>query len=322
MTISEHLQQFHGLPVFGYPEADAPAEARENWPAPAAAAWAIAIEPYGDSEETWPQAFARFRAEVDTTRVVALIVGLWGEAYDHPSTMVIEELIAVKDQFPALRALFVGDITYEEAEISWIQQSDVTPLLANFPELEELRVRGGEHLAFPPTEHAKLRTLTVETGGLDAAVVRGIAASTLPALEHLEIWLGVSNYGGTATVADLAPLLSGERFPNLTYLGLRNSEIQDEIAAAVAAAPVVARLSTLDLSLGTLGDEGAAALLNGQPLTHLRTLDLHHHFISESMQERLRKALEPDGVSVDLTESETEDAADDPRDRRYTAVAE
>ncbi|MFE3192975.1 STM4015 family protein [Nocardia sp. NPDC059240] len=317
MTISEHLQQFHGLPIFDYPEEHPGVEL----PAPPAVAWRIAIEPY-DSEETWPEAFARFRAEVDTTQVVALVIGMWGEAYDHPSTLVIDELLAVQAQFPALRALFLGEITYEEAEISWIQQSDVTPLLANFPELEELRVRGGEHLAFPPTAHAKLRTLAVETGGLDAAVVRDIAASTLPALEHLEIWLGVSNYGGTATIADLAPLLSGERLPKLTYLGLRNSEIQDEIAAAVAAAPVVARLSTLDLSLGTLGDEGAAALLHGQPLTHLRTLDLHHHFISESMQERLRKALEPDGVSVDLTESETEDTSEDPRDRRYTAVAE
>lgn len=31
-----------------------------------------------------------------------------------------------------------------------------------------------------------------------------------------------------------------------------------------------AMLETLDLSLGTLGDEGAASLLAGQPLTHWR----------------------------------------------------
>ncbi|AYF76699.1 leucine-rich repeat domain-containing protein [Nocardia yunnanensis] len=318
MTISDHLLRFHGLPIFDFPHA----ESGLTLPAADAAAWRISVEPYGDSDETWAQAFARFLAEVDTTKVRALLIGLWGEAYDHPSDEVIGALVAAKDRFPALRAVFLGEITYEEAEISWIQQSDVTPLLTNFPALEEFRVRGGAHLQFPAIEHANLRTLVVETGGLGGEVVRGIAASTLPVLEHLELWLGVSEYGGSTTVADLAPLLSGERLPKLVYLGLRNSEIQDEVAAAVATAPVVARLSVLDLSMGTLGDAGATALLQGQPLTHLRRLDLHHHFISESVQERLRKSLEPEGVTVDLSEAETEEASADPGDRRYTAVAE
>ena len=42
----------------------------------------------------------------------------------------------------------------------------------------------------------------------------------------------------------------------------------------------MARLKTLDLSMGVLSDVGAEALLAGQPLTHLRRLDLHHHFLS------------------------------------------
>ncbi|MFJ9364527.1 STM4015 family protein [Nocardia sp. NPDC101769] len=316
MTISTHLQEFHGLPIVEFP-GDA---AEVALPAPDAAAWRIAVDPYGDSPEEWPAAFARFLAAVDTARVRALVIGQWGEVYDHNSDLVIDELIRVRERFPALRAVFIGEITYEEAEISWIQQSDVTPLLANFPALEELRIRGGEHLAFPPTQHAALRTLVVETGGLGGDVVRGIGASSLPALEHLELWLGVSSYGGDATVADLAPLLSGDRLPNLTSLGLRNSEIQDEVAAAAAGAPVVARLRTLDLSLGTLGDEGATALLHGQPLTHLHTLDLHHHFISASLRARLIAALP--GVTVDLSEAEVENDEENPADRRYTAVAE
>lgn len=316
MTISTHLQEFHGLPIVEFP-GDA---AEVALPAADAVAWRIAVDPYGDSPEEWLAAFARFLAAVDTTRVRALVIGQWGEVYDHNSDLVIDELIRVRERFPALRAVFLGEITYEEAEISWIQQSDVTPLLANFPALEEFRIRGGEHLAFPPTQHAALRTLVVETGGLGADVVRGIGASSLPALEHLELWLGVSNYGGDATVADLAPLLSGDRLPKLTSLGLRNSEIQDEVAAAVAGAPVVARLQTLDLSLGTLGDEGATALLHGQPLTHLHTLDLHHHFISASLRARLTAALP--GVTVDLSEAEVENDEENPADRRYTAVAE
>jgi hypothetical protein len=62
--------------------------------------------------------------------------------------------------------------------------------------------------------------------------------------------------------------------PRLRHLALCNSVIGDEIAAAAAAAPVVARLEVLGLSMGTLGDAGAEALLGGQPLTHLTKLDL------------------------------------------------
>jgi hypothetical protein len=311
MTISEHMETFHGLPIFEFPEpGESPA-----LPAPDAAAWRISV--FYDAEETWPEAFGRFLAAVDPTTVRAVVVGNWADEPGEGSEDVVAALVEAKDRFPALRALFLGDITYEESEISWINQSDVTPLLTAFPQLTEFGVRGGDALVFPPITHTALRSLTVETGGLGGEVVRGIGASDLPALERLDLWLGVSWYGGTATVADLEPFLSGTRLPRLTTLGLHNSEIQDEIAVAIAAAPVVARLSTLDLSMGTLGDVGAEALLSGQPLTHLRKLDLHHHFMTQSMADRVVAALQPAGVTVDVSESETADAED-----RYTAVAE
>ncbi|MER6995482.1 STM4015 family protein [Streptomyces sp. NPDC000410] len=314
------LQELHGLPAFDFPDADATVDAL---PDPASVAWRIAVDSY-DSEEEWEEAFARFTSAVDTTRVRALIVGAWSEAYDSDPGPVISALLAAgaSKQLPALRALFLGDMSGEECEISWINQTDVSPLLEGFPELEEFGVQGGSGLVFPATRHEKLRTLRVETGGLPAEVVRGIAASELPALEHLDLWLGVSEYGGDAELSDLEPFLSGTRLPRLRYLALRNSEIQDEIAAALAGAPVVARLETLDLSMGTLGDEGAVALLEGQPLTHLKKLDLNHHFISEPMAERIRRALEPAGVTVDLDDVQEAWGDDEDGRGRFTAVAE
>ncbi|MDW5330698.1 leucine-rich repeat domain-containing protein, partial [Plantactinospora sp. KLBMP9567] len=80
--------------------------------------------------------------------------------------------------------------------------------------------------------------------------------------------------------------------------------------------PVVARLRELDLSLGILSDEGAAALLAGQPLTHLRRLDLHHHYIGAELADRLVAALP--GVEVELTEAALPDGYGD----RYVAVGE
>lgn len=47
--------------------------------------------------------------------------------------------------------------------------------------------------------------------------------------------------------------------------------------------------------MGTLSDEGAEALLHGQPLTHLEELDLSHHFLSHDMMLRIWTSLEPRG---------------------------
>ncbi|MFD7256291.1 STM4015 family protein [Streptomyces sp. NPDC059874] len=314
MTIGDHLSELGGLPAFDFP---GPGDASALPPADSVA-WRISADVY-DGEEDWPEVFARFLATVDTRQVRSLIAGGWAEAYDTPNTEVVEALAKAAGDLNALRALFIGDVTYEECEISWLHQSDVTPLLEAFPALEEFGVRGGEGLVLRPMEHKALRVLRIETGGLPKEVVRAVAACELPALTDLDLWLGTSWYGADADVSDVEPILSGVRLPALRRLALRNSEIQSEIATALAGAPVVARLKVLDLSMGTLGDEGVTALLEGQPLTHLDKLDLHHHFISAPFEERLVRALAPYGVEVDLSHRNA-DGAD--REDRYTAVAE
>lgn len=318
MSGVDHLHELFGLPAvdFQHASGEAPVQAAD------AAAWRISVDPYDDdSEMTWEEAFKVFLETVDPAGVRALIVGQWGEAYEVKSSYAIDLIIAAADRLSSLEAVFIGDMTSEENEISWIEQSDVTALLNAFPGLLELGVRGGTDLVFSPSKHERLRSLTIETGGLPVGVIRGILDSELPALERLDLWLGVSAYGGDADVADLAPLLSGTRFPRLTHLGLRNSEVQNEIAAAVASAPVVAQLRVLDLSNGTMGDEGAAALLDGQPLTHLEKLDLYHHFMTEPMERRIVQALEPHGVRVDVSERETP-WGNRGIDGRYTSVSE
>lgn len=318
MSAVEHLQELHGLPAFDFPGPDSKVEL----PAPDAVAWRLSADPYDDdSDEEFGDVWDRFLDTVDPSRVRAIIIGQWGEAYEDDSTGIVEDLVDAKDRLTALEAVFIGDLEQEQAEISWIEQSDVTPVLAAYPELREFGARGGTGLEFPAVRHEHLRTLTFEAGGLPAEVVRGVAASELPALEYLELWLGVEEYSGTATVDDLAPILSGGRFPALHHLGLRNSEIQDEIAAAVAAAPVVARLTSLDLSLGVLTDVGATALLEGQPLTHLQWLDLHHHFVSDPIAQRMQDTLVPAGVEVDLSEP-GRSWNNDGVVHRFTAVAE
>lgn len=321
MTVGHYLEEFHGLPVF--PFQDTESDTRVELPDAAAVAWRISSPTYcEDDDEQWGPQFERFLKTVDVGRVRALVVGGWDEAYENSSADIVTALIAANNRLTSLEAVFLGDMTGEDCEISWIVQSDVTPLLAAYPALREFGVRGGSHLAFPSIRHSGLESLVVETGGLGAEVVRGIVGSDLPALEKLELWLGTDEYGGDSTADDLAPLLSGAAFPALRSLGLRNSVIQDAVAAAVAGAPVLARIERLDLSMGVLTDEGAAALLDGQPLTHLGHLDLSHHYLSEDMRKRVLAALAPHGVVVDLDDAQEADDEGDGRVWRYVAVAE
>ncbi|WP_231513818.1 STM4015 family protein [Microbispora rosea] len=294
----EHGQFFAGRPVV---------EPGETVADPSAVAWALTNGLSGnEGEPGLERELRRLADSVGGDAIESLVLVHYG--HDVPAF-----LAANAARLPRLRSVFLGFVSTELMEISWIEQGDVTPLLEAFPHLERLDVRGSDGLTLRPVRHERLRVLRFECGGLPAEVVRAVGACDLPALEHLEMWLGVENYGGNATVADLAPILSGERLPALRRLGLCDSPAQDAIAAAVAAASVVARLEELSLSMGELTDAGAEALLGGQPLTHLRRLDLHHHYLSGTMAARIAASLP--GVDVDLSERQ-------PDYERYVAVSE
>lgn len=258
---------------------------------------------------------AHFLATDAAPQTTALVIGAWqGDDSSSPPDDVIKVLVDNRDRLPALTALYLGDIISEENEMSWIYQSDLTPLLQAFPRLQLLRSRGGEALALGKPEHDQLRALIMESGGLRGSVVRSLGIAKFPKLEYLELWLGTDEYGRDTTVEDLRPILLGEAFPNLKYLGLRNCDIADQLAVALADSLVVKRLETLDLSLGTLSDEGGAALLSLCSPT-LKRLNLHHHYMSPEMVKGL-KALP---FTVD-TSNPSEMEADE--DYRFVAVGE
>jgi hypothetical protein len=243
----------------------------------------------------------------------ALVIGFWG-GMDDDSSDTVAALVAYRDKLPNLKALFLGDITFEENEISWINQSDLSALWPSYPKLEHIQVRGGNNLTLGRIASPVLKTLIVESGGLPRGVVRDALDAETPNLEHLELWLGSENYGATSTVADFQNLFSGNLFPKLKTLALRDCEYADDLAAALAQAPLLARIETLDLSLGNLSDKGAEALLASPHVAKLKKLDLHHHYIGDPAMERL-KALGPE---VELSDREKADEDGD----RYIAVSE
>jgi hypothetical protein len=239
------------------------------------------------------------------------------------SDAVRDRLIKLAPKLTNLRSLFFGDILQEENEISWIEHGDLAPLVTAFPDLTEFTVRGGSGgLGLRIDEHRWLRRLTVQSGGLDPQVVRDVCASSL---EHLELWLGIEEYAnGLTTPDDLAPVLSGKAFPKLRHLGLRNSERTDFWISELAEAPVTATLESLDLSLGTLTDAGAQTLLDSPVFRRLKRLDLHHHYLSEETEGRVRAAFTEVGVEIDVSgREEPEEGWDDEEEfHYYTAVSE
>ncbi|HTJ69735.1 MAG TPA: STM4015 family protein [Actinospica sp.] len=325
------LTTFAGRPVFEFDFIDAEDVAHGELPAePEAWAWRIAIE---DGEEhEFAQVFSVFLETVDTTRVKALILGYWLEECDVEvsPTVATGPLIENAARFPALESLFVGDMDSQQCEVSWLYMDDPAPLFAAFPGLREFGLRGTSNLTMAPLTHAKLEELTFQGGGLPPAVARAIGDSTLPALTHLDLYLGERWYSGGSEPEDYARILSGEAFPKLRHLGLRDAANQDAIAAGIAHSPVIAQLESLDLSLGNMSDDGAAALLAGQPLTHLKSLDLHHHYLSEEMMQRVWATLPGVGVNLDQQEEpdvwETSNGPDEAEPQRevhrYIAVAE
>ncbi len=304
MTISHRTESFFGRTVQDY----------QGGPVSITAGVVHRLSLDYDDKRSMAELLDEYLAQVDTASLEALILGMWSEPHDDSPDDALDLLVRRAADLPALKALFVGDMTYEDCEISWIIQGSYGALLQAYPRLEALQIRGATSLTLPPMNHTHLRHLVIESGGLPRDILQNLAQSTLPALEHLELWLGTEDYGFDGDLADCQRAVQALRSPHLRYLGLRDSEIADELAQWLAGEAWVAELHTLDLSLGTLGDEGARALLGSAHLAALRRLDLSHHYISADLQAQLHAAVP--GVVLDDPQP-----ADDDEDR-YVAVGE
>ncbi len=251
--------------------------------------------------------------EMDT-----LIIGAWQEAHETSWPPIIDKLIELKDVFSGVKHLFIGDMTGEECEMSWIIQADYREFFQHYQQLETLGVRGGDSLKFGKIDLPNLKNLIVESGGLHWEVIEDIVASNLKGLEHLEIWLGTFDYGRKGEVDILKPILNGD-YPNLKYLGLKNYDLQNELAQELNGATILNTIEILDISMGVLKDEGAEALYNNDALLNLKHINCRHHYISSEWQQKLQERFS--GQDIDLSEMEEVEEYDDEK-YYYVAIGE
>lgn len=309
-----HISDFEGLPVQNFDRENLPDDLGGN-------CWRISIdwEAYEDGVKFTEQ-FARLLKTPGARDLQALIVGCWeGGAEGESSEDVVEALVAARAQLPQLEHLFLGEMLQEECEVSWINQSDLSPFFLAFPKLVTLRVRGMEGLSLGRPEHAHLRSLILEGGGMPAAILNELAAAQLPNLEHLELWLGDEGYGRGVTKESLQPILDGTLFPKLNYLGLRNDHDIDTTVTWLKDAKILDQLDVLDISLGTLSDTGAAALLDIGRLGNVKKLDAFYNFMSAKAAEALQRGMPT--VEIDVSERQEPDEYDG-KVYRYNFVSE
>ena len=121
----------------------------------------------------------------------------------------------------------------------------------------------------------------------------------LPGLKKLVIYIGVENYGFDGDADTIRTFLEKSDFPSLTYLGLEDSEIQDQVTEAVLESKYMSRIHTLDLANGTLSDKGGAMLLEKLPsYPNVKVLDIHYHYLSDGMVKKLKEL----PVEIDASE--------------------
>ena len=246
-------------------------------------------------------------SDSDLPQLEEIIVGCWGESYDNSVQDILEMFCENKEKFQHIKKLFIGDMEYEECEVSWIEQGDYAKLLKAMPNLTSLTIKGSNDLSLGDIDHDNLQQLEIICGGLPKKVINQIANAKLPKLKKLNLYIGVEDYGFDGDIEDIKALMNSDVVKNLEYLGLCDSEIQDEIVEEFLKIGNLNNIKVLDFSKGTLTDKGGQALLDNKDLLQkLDTLDLTYHYLSDDMMKKLENL----GITVILDEQNGPDEYD------------
>ena len=236
-----------------------------------------------------------------------IIVGCWGESWDNDAQAILDGIVENKDKFSHIKSLFIGDMEYDECEVSWIEQADYSKLWEALPQLEKLTIKGSMNLELGEIRHQNLKSLQIICGGLPKKILAGIGAAELPELRNLLLYIGVEDYGFDGDVSDIEAMLSKSDFSRLEVLGIMDSEIQDEITEVVVKSKYMDQIEVLDLSMGSLSDKGGGILLEELPRhENIRFVNLEYHYMSDEMMKKLKGL----AVSVNVDDQQEDDEYD------------
>lgn len=266
---------------------------------------------YEDGNKDATTMLEEIMKDSELSNLEEIVIGCWGECWDAQEDgvqVLIDGMIANKEKFSHIKSLFVGDMDFDECEVSWIIQADYSKLWEAMPQLEKLVIKGSTGLELGEIKHASLQHLEIICGGLPKEVIGAIEKAKLPSLETLLLYIGIEDYGFDGDINTIKDLLEKSDFPKLSYLGITDSEIQDEITEAVLESKYISQIDTLDLSMGSLTDKGGQLLLEKLPVyKNIKALNLEYHFMSDEMMDKLDKL---DDVDVNMPDQQEADEYD------------
>lgn len=269
---------------------------------------------YDDYEEGGKSAetmIADIMADEEFPSLEGIVIGSWGDAWEDACQQIIDDIVGNKDKFSHIKSLFIGDMGFEDCEVSWIIQGDYSKLWNAMPQLESLTIKGSTDLSLGTIQHDNLKKLEIICGGLPSNVIKSITKAKLPSLETLILYIGVDNYGFDGDKDIIKQLLDDSDFPSLKYLGLEDSEIQDDIAEIVFGSKYISQIETLDLANGTLTDKGGQLIADKlKDYPNIKKVDLHYHFMTDEIMDKLDDLADEMDIDIDMDDDQEADEYD------------
>ena len=135
--------------------------------------------------------------------------------------------------------------------------------------------------------------------------------ASLPSLESLLLYIGVDSYGFDGDKDTIKSLLNDSDFPALKYLGLEDSEIQDDIAEIVFNCKYISQINTLDLANGSLTDKGGQLIADKiKDYPNIKKIDLHYHYMTDDIMDKLDDIADELDIDIDLDDDQEADEYD------------
>ncbi len=266
----------------------------------------------------------------ESARFLRVLAVGWPEPGSDCTYEPIVELLRHQVWPKYLDALVLGDFSDSTAlssvarwdEEEWLEEAteldlwpdlrSLAPLTGKVATLRALSVRANLRRLELPTL-TKLQSLELHVQHVEQGLVAELLAWKLPALTSLVLDFP---HSPSITPADFAQVLHGQRFPNLTRLGLCG--LGPRALDAVSLAPMLPKLKVVDLSGNGLGDDEVTGLIAQRAsFAHLDKLLLRRNVLSKEASRELKLAL----PNVDLAHQRTR-RQQDRLEQRYDGVME
>ncbi|BAY82604.1 pentapeptide repeat protein [Calothrix parasitica NIES-267] len=233
-------------------------------------------------------------------QIEALVIGFWYTK----GLSLIDAFLNASENLTNLKALCIGDI--HDREYYLTENINISYLLLAYPNLEVIKISFSNFISYTYNKnrlgleinsirHENLKALIIECEIIDFELIYEIYNLELPTLEYFELWSITNENGSTLSRLGIKELMQVfyKIFPKLKYLGIRNckNNLEDlnHVPFGIVESSIIENLVELDLSMGSINDEGAEALLNCPSIKNLDTLDVSDNYLSDEMVERLKQ---------------------------------